>query len=172
MRQLLIYCMMATAILLTSCGPKITGPLTADMTELIPEPPTTIFHNQHRHWAYVTSVYDGDTVTLLFESGVNSWQVWRTRLIGIDAPEVRGREKELGIVTRNWLSDKILGQWILFDTQGWDLDKYGRLLVTLQLPSETNIEQPLNLNQEMIRLGLVQVYAKGNHTIKPNDNDN
>lgn len=161
MRQLLGLLAVLLLMALTSCSKKITPtPHQVGIEQFVPEQPERLFQNQYRSWAYVVSVYDGDTVTLLFQSGVNNWQLWKTRLLGIDAPEVRGKEKELGLATRNWLADKILGKWILVDTPEWDLDKYGRLLVNLHLPLEENIETPLNLNQEMIRLGLVKIYGK------------
>jgi len=133
-------------------------PVQSHFEEFTGERPEVSFQNQWRSWAYVISVYDGDTVTILFDSGVNTFQIWKTRLIGIDAPEVRGKEKELGLVTKNWLADRILNTWILVDVQpGAKLDKFGRLLVTLNQPTE-NIEAPLNLNLEMIRLGLAKKY--------------
>lgn len=142
-----------------SCSPRTVEPLKADIEHFTGSVPTVVFHNQYRSWAYVISVRDGDTITVLFQSGVNNWQIWDTRLLDIDAPEIRGKEKELGLVTRNWLADRILGQWILIDTPKWDLDKFGRLLIQANQPNDSNIEAPLNLNQEMLRLGLVKPYT-------------
>lgn len=136
-------------------------PLQANFEEFTGEAPELYFQNQFRAWAYVVSVYDGDSVTILFSTGVNSYQIWKTRLSDIDAPEIRGKERELGLATKKWLAGQVLNRWILVDFEkGHQLDKYGRLLVTLQLPNKENIEAPLNLNQEMVRLGLAKEYLK------------
>ncbi len=148
-------------LILSGCNPKTFEVLRTDMEDLVATPfPEDQFQNQYQVWAYVVGVYDGDTVDLLFQSGVNNWQVWSTRLLDIDAPEVRGKEKELGFITRDWLADQILGKWILVQMPEYNLDKYGRLLVTLFKPNFDDLELSLNLNQKMIDLGLVEPYDK------------
>ena len=131
----------------------------ANLDEFVQKNPFPQFTNQYRVWAYIVQVYDGDSITILFESGVNNWQLWKTRLLDIDAPEVRGKEKPLGIATRNWLADKILAEWIPIDMPNYNLDKYGRLLITpYEVPDPEQPDSVINLSQEMIRLGLVKPY--------------
>lgn len=119
-------------------------------------PPGVKFQNQDKRWAYCLSVYDGDTVTLWIENGFNVFQLWKCRLYGIDAPEVTGSEKPMGLITKAWLSDEILNKYILIDVYGGKTDKYGRLLVTIYKNDDYFFTTPLNV--KMIELGLVKEY--------------
>jgi len=155
------FLLISMLLILSGCSQKTSQVLRTDMEDLVATPyPEAQFQNQYQVWAYVVGVYDGDTVDLLFQSGVNNWQIWSTRLLDIDAPEVRGKEKELGFITRDWLADQVLGKWILVKMPGRNLDKYGRLLVTLFSPNYNDLELSVNLNQKMIDLGLVEPYDK------------
>lgn len=134
--------------------------MVTDLDDIIKaEQPKEQFQNQYLVWCYVVSVHDGDTVEILFESGVNNWQIWSTRLLHIDAPEVRGKEKEIGFITRDWLADQVLGKWILAEMPKYNLDKFGRLLVELYQPNVKDFEMSVNLNQKMLELGLVKPYT-------------
>ena len=83
----------------------------------------------------VVSVYDGDTVKLVFpltEQEPDRLYKWNCRLINVDTPEIRTRnlrEKEFGKAVRDLLREKILNKVITVHCQ--DFDKYGRLLVEL-----------------------------------------
>ena len=79
----------------------------------------------------VISVYDGDTVKALFPLNGVMYK-WNCRLIGVDTPEIRTRnklEKEYGYYVRDELRNKILDNIVMFECS--DLDKYGRLLVRI-----------------------------------------
>ena len=61
--------------------------------------------------AIITSVYDGDTVTADIDLGFEVWlKGQKLRLLNIDTPEVRGKEKAEGIVSRDALRSRILGK--------------------------------------------------------------
>lgn len=84
----------------------------------------------------VVSVYDGDTVKVIFPLNDTLYK-WNCRLIGVDTPELRTRcsvEKQYGYKVRDTLRSKILNKVI--NVICGDLDKYGRLLVTLQCVGE------------------------------------
>lgn len=76
----------------------------------------------------VIKVYDGDTITIqskipwLFRSKVYKFSI---RLNGIDAPEIR-TEKELAIISRDALSNKILHKRVKL--KNLKKEKYGRIL--------------------------------------------
>ena len=78
------------------------------------------------------SVYDGDTVNIVFNPfGINTNQIYRfrTRLLGIDTPEIKTKnlkEKEKALVVRQYLRDLILDKLVYIKCEGFD--KYGRLL--------------------------------------------
>ena len=54
--------------------------------------------------AYVTKVYDGDTVTVDIDLGFGVLlRKQRLRLLGINAPEVRGTSRTQGLASRDFL---------------------------------------------------------------------
>ena len=53
-----------------------------------------MIHPQYLYKATVTEVYDGDTITVDIDLGLNVWLKDQTlRLLGIDTPELRGEER-------------------------------------------------------------------------------
>jgi len=93
--------------------------------------------------AKVVSVYDGDTIKALIPLNGVLYK-WNCRLSGVDTPELRTKnanEKKYGYVVRDILRDKILKKVV--NLQCGELDKYGRLLVTVFLDDQ-------NMNQWLI----------------------
>lgn len=81
--------------------------------------------------AKIVSVYDGDTVKAVFPLNGEMFK-WNCRLSGVDTPELRTSckiEKEFGYTVRDHLREKILNKVVQLNCA--DLDKYGRLLVTI-----------------------------------------
>ena len=82
--------------------------------------------------AKIVSVYDGDTVKAIFPLNGVLYK-WNCRLTGVDTPEIRTRssvEKEHGYKVRDALREKIMDKVVKLNCG--DLDKYGRLLVTIK----------------------------------------
>lgn len=71
-------------------------------------------------------VYDADTITVIVDYGNKLTQELKVRFARINAPEVRGDQKEKGIISRDWLRDRILGKNIILESI--KMEKYGRLL--------------------------------------------
>ena len=87
--------------------------------------------------AYVTKVYDGDSITVDFDLGMYvTLRKQKIRLIGINAPEVRGEQREQGLISRDRLREKILDKWVVIQTQKDKKGKYGRWLGTIWLEEE------------------------------------
>lgn len=81
--------------------------------------------------AKIVSVYDGDTVKAIFPLNGVMYR-WNCRLGGVDTPELRTKsqiEKDHGYHVRDKLRDIILNKVV--SLKCGDLDKYGRLLVTI-----------------------------------------
>lgn len=92
----------------------------------------------YQYKAVITDVYDGDTVTADIDLGFHVWRHdEKLRLYGIDTPEIRGPDKELGIAARDALADRIVGKELIICTvkdEASDADareKYGRYLVKI-----------------------------------------
>ncbi|MEO0870394.1 MAG: thermonuclease family protein [Pseudomonadota bacterium] len=116
----------------------------------------------HRPWVFdawlnphdTSAVYDGDTVRRInIDLGFGvTWELDSARLIGIDAPEVRGPERMDGLKTRDWLRGRLADanhRFLIVSHKGAK-GKYGRWLVEL-------FADGVNLNAEMVRLGLAEV---------------
>lgn len=105
----------------------------------------------------VIKVYDGDTITIASKMPYENSPIFRfsVRLLGIDTPEIKTKskaEKELAVLARDALSDKILGKIIVL--KNVSLEKYGRLLADVYLDD-------LNLNQWLIENKYAVAYDGG-----------
>lgn len=73
----------------------------------------------------VISVYDGDTFTGTIDLGFNINLIGqKIRLAAIDTPELRGGEREAGLIARDFLRSIILDKQIVLKSLG--KGKYGR----------------------------------------------
>ena len=106
--------------------------------------------------ARVVSVYDGDTIKVIFPLN-DIFYKWNCRLMGVDTPELRTRntrEKEHGYFVRDKLREKINDQIVQLKCE--DLDKYGRLLVTVLCD-----EGQCNINEWLIKNDYAFAYDGG-----------
>ena len=100
--------------------------------------------------AYVTSVYDGDTITCNINCGFGvELKKQKIRLYGLNTPEVRGEEKAEGIISRDKLRERILDKEILLKTKKDKKGKYGRYLGVIYLGDE-------NINDWLVESGLAK----------------
>ncbi len=95
-------------------------------------------------------VYDGDTVTVVVDLGFSiHYGELTLRLYGIDAPEMRGAEKEEGRKSRDWLRERLKDREFIVQTIRDRKGKYGRYLAIIWVDG-------VNVNEEMVRLGLAE----------------
>lgn len=81
----------------------------------------------YQYAGVVTEVYDGDTITVKLDLGFHIHLAdIKLRLLGINAPEVRGSTKNEGEAVRDKLRARILGQEVVV----WTVtkDSFGRWL--------------------------------------------
>lgn len=88
--------------------------------------------------ATVINVYDADTIDVVIDLGFKISQQIRIRLYNINAPEVRGTERKIGLISRDYLSKLILNKEVIVKTYKDKIGKYGRYLATIYL-NERNI---------------------------------
>ena len=95
-------------------------------------------------------IYDGDTITVVIDLGFYiHFGELTLRLHGINAPELRGAEKEAGRRARDWLRERLAGREFIVQTIRDRKGKYGRYLAIIWLDG-------VNINEEMVRLGLAE----------------
>ena len=82
--------------------------------------------------AHVQSVYDGDTCRVDIDLGLGIWiRNEKLRLLRINAPEMTGPDKPLGIASRDFLRGLIDGREIIIETMMDRRGKYGRYLAEI-----------------------------------------
>lgn len=114
----------------------------------------------YEYKAYVTSVYDGDTITVDIELGFGIVvRKQKIRLAGINTPEIRGEEREAGLVSRDVLREKILHKNIIINTFKDAKGKYGRYIGVIYLEElqlvegdelVSSVENKVNINDWLV----------------------
>ena len=104
--------------------------------------------NLYRYRAVFKSNYDGDTITVDIDLGMNIWlHNRRVRLFGIDTPELRSsneQERIQAIKARDFVSRRIsINSIVTIETHKDETGKYGRLLGTVILKTGENLNQLL-----------------------------
>jgi micrococcal nuclease len=106
----------------------------------------------YNYKAFVTSVYDGDTITCDIDCGFGViLKKQKIRLYGINTPEIRGESKELGIISRDKLREQILDKYIILKTIKDKKGKYGRYLGIIYINN-------ININEWLIENGYAIKY--------------
>jgi len=104
----------------------------------------------------LVDIYDGDTITVNLDLGCHVWlRNIKIRLAGINAPEVRGKEKTKGLKSKQALIDIISKNKgdLIVKTLSDKPDKYGRLLGFVY-------KGDINVNLEMLKNGFADKYIK------------
>ncbi|MBL4584532.1 MAG: thermonuclease family protein [Pseudomonadales bacterium] len=98
----------------------------------------------------VVSVYDGDTITVDIDLGFHV-QVTKEkiRLSRINTPEVRGPERDKGLISRDWLRERIDGKEVTLVTDKDKKGKYGRWLADVWIGDTC-------VNDELVDQGLAE----------------
>ena len=112
--------------------------------------------------AEVVKVYDGDTCTCVVDLGFKTQVRIKVRLIGIDTPEVRTKdkdEKKKGLETRDWLRERILNKKVLLHTK--ERGKFGRWLGMIWSLEEDKPELESSYNKQLINEGFAKEYWGG-----------
>lgn len=108
--------------------------------------------------AVVQSVYDGDTCTMNIDLGLGTWiHDEKIRLARINAPELRGDERPKGLISRDFLRDKIDGKEVFITTIKDKKGKYGRYIADIWILGADN--NYVNVNDELVSAGHA-IYAE------------
>lgn len=112
-------------------------------------------NNLYNYKAFVTAVYDGDTCTVDIDLGLKCWvKKEKIRLARINAPELRGSERDEGLVSRDYLRELILNKNILLQTIKDKKEKYGRYLGEIWIESGS---KQINVNDLMMKKGFARL---------------
>ena len=102
----------------------------------------------------VKSIYDGDTIRIDVDLGFDTViHNMKPRLSGIDTPEIRGDERPLGLIAKEFVVERIpVGSTIQIMTEKDATGKYGRYLATIFY------DVGRNLNEELVASGNAEIY--------------
>jgi len=105
--------------------------------------------------ALVKSIYDGDTLRADIDLGFGVILTDQSlRLLGIDTPEIKGVERPQGIISRDFVVERIpVGSYITMTTVKDRKEKFGRYLATVYYGEEQK-----NLNEELLSSGMATPY--------------
>ena len=109
----------------------------------------------------VVKVIDADTIRVVFDLGFHLKLNATCRLYGINAPEVRGPEKEKGKEATECLKELIEGKKLWCRSKKnpkKQQGKYGRWLVDIFIENPGGEDHGMNVNRELIRRGHAVVY--------------
>lgn len=82
--------------------------------------------------AIITNVVDGDTYDVDIDLGFHIHIHERIRILGLNTPECRGKEKELGLICKEWAKEQFLNKKVLLfskqEIKSPQTDSFGRWL--------------------------------------------
>lgn len=105
----------------------------------------------YQYKAKVIKVYDGDTVTAMVDLGFYHFQQMVFRLYGINTPEIRGDEREQGLVVRDIVREMILDKEVIINSYKDKQEKYGRYLANIVIDG-------VDLNKWLVENGHAREY--------------
>ncbi len=109
----------------------------------------------YHYKAFVVKVYDGDTITVNIDLGLHTFvNKVKIRLARIDAPELRGEEREKGLKVRDFLRELVFNKEIVVQTIKDRKGKYGRYLGEVWAKDEKG--NYFNVNDLLLRKRLVK----------------
>ena len=105
--------------------------------------------------AEVQSVYDGDAITVDIDLGLSTWvRGEKIRLHRINAPELRGDEREVGLISRDYLRSLIDKKEIWLQTIKDKKGKYGRYLGEIWIEDSQN--KWIKINDLLVEKGFAE----------------
>ena len=112
----------------------------------------------YHYKAFVTKVYDGDTITVDIDLGLNVFaKKEKIRLSRINAPELKGKERKEGLKSRDYLRSLIFKKEIFVQTIKDRKGKYGRYLGEIFTIDENGSKT--NINDLLVEKGFA-IYKK------------
>jgi micrococcal nuclease len=98
----------------------------------------------------IVKIYDGDTVTVVIDLGFNTTRLEVLRLAYINAPEIRGDERAQGLISRDYVREKMNNaNEIIVNTYKDHKGKYGRYIAEIFVDG-------INLNKQLVSENLAE----------------
>lgn len=112
--------------------------------------PNKLYHYR----AIVINVYDGDTINANIDLGLSTWiNNEKLRLARINAPEIKGKDREKGLKSRDFLKNLLLNKKIILQTIKDRKEKYGRYLAEIWIEEKGKF---INVNDLLVEKKLAK----------------
>lgn len=99
----------------------------------------------------VTKVVDGDTIDVQLDVGFECYVHKRLRFLGVDTWEVRGEERERGLIAKARLEELLASAKSVYVQTRMDAEgKYGRVLAWVWIETESDL---INVNERLLLEG-------------------
>lgn len=108
----------------------------------------------YEYKAVITNVVDGDTFDMDIDLGFNIHIHERVRLLDIDTPEKFGKEKDLGMIVREYAREQFSQEKVIIRSEKADVaadtDSFGRWLVRVSIDGRDicDIYNELGINKK------------------------
>lgn len=109
-------------------------------------------------------VIDGDTIIANVQLGYNVLLTHQNiRLHGINAPEIYGTNKLIGLLSKQYLANLLKGKTLKLEPFQRNYDKYGRILATIYY--SINHTDLINCNEMMLNSNHASraIYVRGKY---------
>ena len=116
------------------------------------------------YFCKVTRVVDCDTIDVEVDLGFDIIHRARVRMMGIDTPESRTRnkaEKVLGLASKARLKELLANRRVKLETSKEGKGKFGRILATVWTSDKKGVEEYVNINEKLIEEGHARPYFGG-----------
>lgn len=100
-----------------------------------------------------SAIYDADTIHVLIDHGFKVFTERTIRLARINAPELRGKEREAGLVARDVVREMILNKEVILHTQKDTTGSYARYLAEVFIGG-------IKLNDYLLDNGYAKLYVE------------
>lgn len=107
-------------------------------------------HSNYLDFCYdakVLSIYDADTITVEVDLGFGIKTKQKIRFFGINTYEIRGEEREKGLIAKDFVVERIKDSKIKYYSIKDKTGKYGRYLGIIMYKKN---DEWVNLNKELI----------------------
>lgn len=107
--------------------------------------------------AQVQRIIDGDTIDVLVDCGFRRYSRERLRLARINTPEIRGNEREQGLIAKAFV-EKAMPEGSVIAFTSLKEDAFGRWLSEIFYIDQNDLEY--NLSDELLAHGLAELYTR------------
>ena len=108
----------------------------------------------YEYKAVITNVVDGDTFDMDIDLGFNIHIHERVRLLDVDTPEKFGKEKDLGLIVKEYAKEQFFQKEVVIRSKkagvAADTDSFGRWLVRVTIDGKDvcDIYNELGINKK------------------------